>query len=62
MEDSSISSTSILLNCGVGNSIIKNIGLREVVIKDINWLWIKSEKKSDNVIKLFGYLRRENTI
>lgn len=42
--------------------MIKKIGLREVVIKDINWLWIKSEKKSDNAIKLFGYLRRENTI
>lgn len=35
MEDSSISSTSILLNCGVGNSMMKNIGLRKVVIKNI---------------------------
>ena len=53
MEDNSISKTSILPNRKVEKWMIKKIGLREAVIKDINWLWIEAKK---NPIMMQNYL------
>lgn len=53
IDDNNISNASILPNSDVGNWMMNDMGLREVVITDINRLWIEAKK---NPIMMQNYL------
>lgn len=53
IEENNISNASILPNTEVGNWMMSDIGLREVVITDINRLWTEAKK---NPIMMQNYL------